>query len=155
MSQSTDANNPHSGSGEHVMNQKGRKYSDSAAEERSDFCEVQRIRQRTNPGPLSSNTIRKAAVASDNGPLSRGAKALITREAFVAGEATVSEPAESHALADLESLRPFSQCGNCAGYLMSRHERVIGHAPVVIEHREIRVAEAAMRDLNLDFFRTD
>jgi hypothetical protein len=78
------------------MDQEGRKYSDAAAEERSNFCHVQGIRQRTNPCPLGSNTIREAAMASDNGPLSSGAQVLLTRKTFVARKAAMREPAESH-----------------------------------------------------------
>jgi hypothetical protein len=35
---------------------------------------------------------------------------------------------------------------------MPGHERILGHSPIVIEHREIRVAEAAIADLDLHFF---
>src|SRR5215472_2988583 len=91
MSQSADADDSHTGSGGHVMNEEWRKYSDSSAKEWSDFCQVQRVWQRANPSPLSSDTVRKAAVASDNGPPGSGAKVLVAGKAFVAREATMSK----------------------------------------------------------------
>src|SRR5882757_326449 len=100
MSQSADANDPDTGGRGHFMNQEWRKYCDAAAQERPHFCQVQRIGQRANPRPLSSNTIRKAAMAPDNGPLTRGAQVLITRKTLVAFETAMSEPAKSHALSD-------------------------------------------------------
>src|SRR3954465_12105239 len=68
VSQSTDANDPDTGGGGHFMNQERRKYCDAAAQEGSDFCHIQRIWQRANPWPLSSNSICKAAIAPDNSP---------------------------------------------------------------------------------------
>jgi hypothetical protein len=35
---------------------------------------------------------------------------------------------------------------------MSGNEREFRHAPFVIEHRDIRVADPAVRDLDFDFF---
>ena len=100
VSQSTDANDPDTGGRGHFMNQEWRKYCDAAAQERSHFCQVQRIGQRANPRPLSSNAIRKAAMAPNNGSLSSGAQVLVTGNTFVACETAMSEPAESDALSD-------------------------------------------------------
>src|SRR5882724_3582865 len=100
MSQSTDANDPDTGGRGHFMNQEWRKYCDPAAQERSHFCQVQSIGQRANPRPLSSNTIRKAAMAPNNGALSSGAQVLLTGKTFVAFETAMSEPAKSDALSD-------------------------------------------------------
>src|SRR5260221_6390422 len=82
VSQSTDANDPDTGGRGHFMNQEWRKYRDAAAQERSHFCQVQRIGQRANPRPLSSNTIRKAAMAPNNGALGPGAKGLLAGKTF-------------------------------------------------------------------------
>ena len=100
VSQSTDANDPDAGGRGYFMNQERGKYCDAAAQERSHFCQVQRIGQRANPWPLSSNTIRKAAMAPNNGPLSSGAQVLVTGKTFVAFETAMSESAKSDALSD-------------------------------------------------------
>src|SRR6266550_7872889 len=78
VSQSADANDPDAGGRGHFVNQEWRKYCDAAAQERSHFGQVQRIGQRANPRPLSSNSIRKTAMPPDNGPLSSGAQVLLT-----------------------------------------------------------------------------
>src|SRR5258707_11509523 len=106
VSQSTDANDSNTGGGGHLMNQERRKYCGAAAQERSHFCQVQRIGQRANPWPLRSNTIRKAAMSPKNGPLSGGAKVLVTGKTFVAGETAMSKPAKSDALSDFYPFRP-------------------------------------------------
>src|SRR5882762_5580102 len=90
MSQSTDTNDANTSSRGHVVNQQRRKDRNAAAQERSYFCHIQRLRQRTNPGPLRSNTIREAAVASDNGALSSGAKVMVAGKTLVAREAAAS-----------------------------------------------------------------
>ncbi len=61
-------------------------------------------------------------------------------------------PPESHALSGFKSFRLLSQCGHRAGHLMPGHERIFGHMPIVIEHGEIRVADAAVANLDFDFF---
>src|SRR3974377_1773965 len=81
VSQSTDTIDPYTGSGGHVMDQERGKYSHAAAEERSRFFPGQRLRPRTKPRPLGSNTIRKAAMVSNNGSLSSGAKVLLAGKA--------------------------------------------------------------------------
>src|SRR4029077_16837127 len=154
VSQSTDADDPDTGGGGHLMNQEWREYCDAAAQERSHFCQVQRIGQRANPWPLSSNAIRKAALSPDNGPLGSGAQVLVTGKTFVACKTAMSEPPESDALSDFQPLRRLAQCDNRSGHLVSRHEWVLGHAPFVVEHRKIRVAESTVRYFDFDLFRT-
>src|SRR5450432_2983246 len=98
VSQPTDANDPDTGGGGHLVNQEWRKYCDAAAQERPHFCRVQRIGQRANPWPLCANTIRKAAMSPKNCPLSGGAQVLLAGKTLVAGETALSEPAKSDAL---------------------------------------------------------
>jgi hypothetical protein len=77
---------------------------------------------------------------------------MISGQTLVAGKATVCMPAESHALSDLESFGSIAESGDRAGHLMPGHEGVFGHPPIVIEHGEIRVAKAAIADLDFNFF---
>src|ERR1700743_2400149 len=100
VSQSTDANDPNTGGGRHFMNQEWRKHRDAPTQERPHFRQVQSVGQRANPRPLSADSIRKATVAPDNGPLSSGAQVLVTGKTFVAGETAMSEPTQSDALSD-------------------------------------------------------
>src|SRR5258707_12274190 len=77
VSQSTDANDPDRGGRGHFMNQEWRKYCDAAAQERSHFCQVERIGQRANAWQLSSHAVHKPAVAPTNGPRSTGTHGLV------------------------------------------------------------------------------
>src|SRR5262252_4116532 len=108
------------------MNLEWGKHRDAAAKERSHLRQVQRIRQRTRPGPLNSNAIGETAGTPDNGSLPGCAQVLLPGKAFVTGQAAVSKPADSDALADFESFGRFTQGGNGPGHLVSRDERVLG-----------------------------
>jgi hypothetical protein len=46
----------------------------------------------------------------------------------------------------------FSQRRYGAGYFVPGHERIFGHTPIVIEDGEIGMTNAAMTDLDFDFF---
>ena len=70
----------------------------------------------------------------------------------MAGKAAVRPPSQSNALTDFKSFCLLSQCGHRACHLMPGHEGILGHTPVVIEHREIRVAESAVANLDFHFF---
>src|SRR5579864_9209642 len=123
VSQSTDTNDSHARGGPHVLRQERRKYSNTAAQERSRCCLVQSLRQGPNPCPLGANTIRKASVAPGNGALRGGAKVLLAGKALRARQTAMREPAKPHALADLEALGLITQRHHRPGDLMSGHER--------------------------------
>src|SRR4051794_41148412 len=155
MSQSPNANNPQARGGGHAMDLQRGKNSRAATEQRSCLFHIQRIRQGTNPRPLGSHAIRETAVAPGNRALSGGAKILVPGKTLVTRQTTMSEPSEPDALTDLESLCRVAERDDCSRYFVSRHKRKLSRAPVVIEHRKIRVAETAVRHLDLDFLRTN
>ena len=108
-----------------MVNQQGCKDSGAAAQERPRLCFVHGLRQGADPGPLRANPVREATVASDNGPLSRSAKVVISGQAFVAGEAAMSEPAQPHALSEFKPFRRVTQRDDgCYGYLVARHKGI-------------------------------
>jgi hypothetical protein len=77
----------------------------ATAEQRASFGQIESVGQRADPGPLGADAIRETAVASHDRALPLGAKVMIARQTFMAVEATVRRPAETHALADFEPLR--------------------------------------------------
>src|SRR5205085_1325508 len=125
VSQSTDADDSDTGGRGDVMNQEGRKDSNTATQERSHFCQVERVGQRTNPRPLRPNTIGETTATSDDGALGGGAKVLIARKTLVTGETTLREPAKADALSELQPLRRLAERRNRPGHFMSRNERVL------------------------------
>ena len=77
---------------------------------------------------------------------------VISGQALMTREAAISRPANADTLANLEPLGFFAEGDDGADGFMSGNEREFRHAPLVIEHRDIRVADPAVRDLDFDFF---
>jgi hypothetical protein len=75
---------------------------------------------------------------------------VIAGEALRTGEATVGEPAEADLLPDLEALGLGAERNDGAAGLVSADERIARHAPLVVEHRNVGMADAAVVDLDLD-----
>src|SRR5262249_49180111 len=90
-------------------------------------------------------------VPSNNSALRCGAQVLLSGKTFVAVQTTMRKPAKANPLTELESFCGFTQRDNCSHHFVSRHKRVLRHAPFVVEHREVGVAKATMRHFNLDF----
>ena len=63
----------------------------------------------------------------------------------------MGKPADANALADLKAYGFFAKGNDCADSFMAWHEGECGHAPFVIEHREIGMTYSAVADLNLYF----
>jgi hypothetical protein len=54
-------------------------------------------------------------------------------------------------LTNCEPVHVGADCRDCADDLMARQERVMGHAPVVVHHRHVGMADSAMSDAYIDF----
>jgi hypothetical protein len=77
---------------------------------------------------------------------------VISGQALVTREAAISHPANADTLANLEALGFYAEGDDGADGFMSGNEREFRHAPLVVEHRDIRVADPAVRDFDFDFF---
>ncbi len=117
-----------------------------------DLRQVERLGNRAHPRPLGPHPVSKAAVTTRDRALCRWAKVMIARQTLVAEKAAVRKPSEPDALPDFKSFCFFPECGHRACHLMTGHEGIFGHTPIVIEHGEIRMTEATVADLDLDFF---
>src|SRR5215831_12121124 len=67
----------------------------------------------------------------------------------MAVHATAGRPADPDALPDLEPLCRRSDLDHAADGLVALHGRELREPPVVVEHREVGVAQAAVLDLHL------
>ena len=63
------------------------------------------------------------------------------------------KPAEAHALSDLKSFGFVTESGNGTNDFMTGNQRVFSYTKVVVEHCEVRVTDATMRDFDLNFLR--
>ena len=128
-----------------------RKDRDASAEQRPRLSKIKRIRQRTGPCPLDPQTVGKSTMAAHHGALTARTPIVVAREALVTEEATMGEPADANALADLKTLSILTKGNHRADCFMARHERKCGPAPFVIEHGEVGMTDSAVTDLNLYF----
>ncbi|MNE59827.1 hypothetical protein D3C80_1549450 [compost metagenome] len=101
---------------------------------------------------MAADAIGKTAVATNNGRLYLVAQMLIPGHTGVAVHTAAAIPTNAHHLANLQPfvLRMGAQFGDFAHHLMAGHERVVGHAPFIIEHGEVGVADATVIDSNFN-----
>src|ERR1700722_3256372 len=152
MSKSADSDDAHSRGGRYVVNKKRRKHRDATAKQRARLRHVEDLGDRANLSALGAHTVCKPPMTTHNRALCRWAKVMIPEQTLSAAKAAVRPPSKSHALSDGESFGSVAESGDRTGHLMPGHKGIVGHTPIVIEHGEIRVAKAAMGDLDLDFF---
>lgn len=146
----SDDSNPRGG--RHFVDKEWCEDRDATAEQWTYFCHIEGLGNRADPSPLGAHTVSKAAVATDDSGLCRRTKIMIVGQTLVTRKTAVRPPAEADALTDVKSFRLFTECRHGGGYLMPGHEGIFKHSSVVIEHREIRVADTTMADFDFDFF---
>jgi hypothetical protein len=75
---------------------------------------------------------------------------LVATHAGTALEATRCEPADADLIANAHSLRARCDCDDSPDDFVAGHEWEPGVAPVVVDHRQVGVANAAMLDRDFD-----
>src|SRR5262249_48469477 len=85
--------------------------SNTPAQERPSFGEVQLFRQRDGPSPMRADVGRKPAAMADDGELHLRAKVMASRHALPTVHAATRAPADADALSNRESLgiRPYGR----------------------------------------------
>ena len=97
-----------------------------------------------SPGPVRADEVGKAAVASHDGPLACATKVVIATHALGTGHAAFGEPAKTNAVAGSEIFNHRSNGLDTTNDFVTGHEWVRGKTPLIAEHAEIRVADAAV-----------
>jgi hypothetical protein len=80
---------------------------------------------------------------------------VVSGQALATRKAAISRPANPDTLANLEALGFFAEGDDGPNGFMCGNEREFRHAPLVVEHRDIRVADPAVRDVDFDLFRAE
>src|SRR5947209_1388617 len=94
-------------------------------------------------------------MTSDDCLVRYSAEVLFASRAEPACAARPREPADSHALPDLVFVANVgTDDGDHSDYLMPRHHRVLAPSPVVVDHRNITMTDAAVGHLDLDLICT-
>jgi hypothetical protein len=104
---------------------------------------------------MGADKIGEATMAPHDGPLACGTEVVVTAHALRTGHAAFGKPAETNAIAGDKIFNHRSNGLDATNDFVPRDERVGGKAPLVAEHAEIRVADAAVFDADVNMLGTD
>lgn len=128
---------------------------DASAKERTGADGGKGFGKFCGPGPVGADEIGEAAVAPDDGPLACGTEVVVTAHALRTGHAAFGKPPETDAVARDKIFNHRTNGLDTANDFVPGDERVGGEAPLVAEHAEIRVADAAIFDADVDMLGAD
>src|SRR5450631_3723566 len=114
---------------------------------------VHRLGQRKHEPTVEADPVGDAAVMPHAGRLLLSTEVLFAAEAEIALEAGAPLPADADALADGEVTDRRACRGDGPGDLVARHLRILAAPPAVVDQVDVAVAEAAVRDFDLDIVR--
>ena len=153
--EAANADDAHTGRGGHPVEQQRREDGNATTEQGAGGRHIEPIGKRPHPCPLGANSVRETAMTAHDGSLRGRAEMMVARKALVAGETTVCGPTEANLLTDLQPLRGIAKRRYGADHLVAGNERVPRHAPLVVQHREVRVADSAVSDLDFHLLGTE
>jgi len=104
---------------------------------------------------VGADEIGEAAVAPDDGALACGTEVVVTTHALRTGHAAFGKPAETDAVARDKIFNHRTNGLDAANDFVSGNERIGGKAPLVAKHAEVRVADAAVFDADVDMLGSD
>ena len=122
---------------------------DAAAKEGGDALAVQRFGDGDGEAGVHADGAGVAAMTADAGGLRLGTEMVFACAAPLADAAGVGLPADTDALAGLPVENGLAHRGDGADDLMTWDERVMAHAPVVVDQVHVGAAHTAVG--NLDF----
>ena len=99
------------------------------------------------------HVLRDAVGAAVGAGVAFAARLLFALAALVAGLAAVHHAADGHGVAGLVAGDRGAHLGHAADDLVAGHDRIGGPAPVVAGHVQVRVADAAVENLQRDVVR--
>ena len=123
---------------------------DPAAEKRAAGVRADRLREGNGPNPVTPHAIGKAAVALDDGCLAVRAEIVVAAEAMRAGHAAPGHPPKADAIADFDAFHLRAGGDDFADHFVAGNEWIGALAPLVVDHRKVGVADAAVAYCDLD-----
>ena len=138
-----------------VMHQQRFEDGNAAAEHRPGGFKIDVFRQRDHPLPVGAQLIGEAAAVDDGGHRAFQTVHVVAADTGVAVAAAARRPANADLLANLQPfiLRCATQGRHPANHLVTGHQRITRHAPFVVDHRQVGVADPAVLHLHFDIFR--
>ena len=155
MTETSDTNDSDAVCGPDSEFDDGAEDCDASAEERTGADGGKGFGKFCGPSPMGADQIGEAAVAPDDGPLACGTEVVVTAHALRTGHAAFGKPAETNAIAGDKIFNHRTNGLDAANDFVSGDERVGRKAPLVAEHAEIRVADAAVFDADVNMLGTD
>jgi hypothetical protein len=155
MSKTTCTNDPHAIGRSDMEFYNGTEYRNASTKERTSTSGGERVGQFDGPGPVGSDAVCKSTMTTNDGPLAGTAKIVIAAHTLRASHAALRKPTEADTVTDLEILDRGTNRFHVAYDLMTRNQRVGREAPLVAEHAQIRMANAAILHTNIDMLGRD
>lgn len=131
----------------------GGKYRGTSTEERAGTQGIKSGGELEGPFPVRADAIGEAAVPTDDGRFAIGAELLPAGKAWLTGKATAGKPTESDPVSDGKPFCLIPDFFDDPDYLMPWDERVFRISPVVVYQGNIRMANAAGLDFDLNLIR--
>src|SRR5215469_1383149 len=152
MTQPTDSDDAHAVRRKHVCDEHRSEDRNPSAEQGSGLCRVQPLRQWSRPNPVAAHVRAERAIPAHDGHLQVLAEVMIAALALPAIETTAGIPSQPDHLAFPNDFRVAAQSRHSPDRLMARHQRVTRKAPFVRYHRDIGMADAAVKNFDLHLF---
>ncbi len=150
MTQATDPNDADPGGRVHAVIAERVVNGNTTAEQRRGALAFQICRDRHDEAGIDTNCVGVASVAVDACTLDFCTEVLEALAAPFAVAAGTALPADADPVADSKTDDLASSLGDGAYNLMAGNEWILANAPVVVYEVEVAVADAAVRDPNLD-----
>jgi hypothetical protein len=98
---------------------------------------------------MRTHAIGKTTVSPDNRLRAATAELMPTRHAGPTTHARTRKPAKPHSITDSDAFHLITSTFDYADDLVSCHKRIRTHAPLIIDHRKIRMTNPARFHTNL------
>ena len=115
---------------------------------------LQHRRHRNREAPVHANLIRKSAIAPNARRLRLRTQMLIPLAAPFANPAAIRLPAHTNPLAYRMIAYVSADRDHSPHNLVTWNKRILAESPIVVDEVNIAMANATMRDLDLDLVRT-
>src|ERR1035437_5571415 len=150
MPETADSDDAHLMGGQHTAFEERVEYRDTAAKQWPGLGQIDALRNGRGPTPMAANLGGEGAMPADDGLLEALAHVVIAGEALAAVQATGGIPAQPHGLSDVDRLGAVAQGGNFPNGFMPGDEGILRDLPVVVQHRKVGMANAAIVDVDFD-----
>src|SRR5262249_19774788 len=125
----------------------------TTAKKWSGFARVKRVGQPESPSSMATYAVGKGSGSPDDCLLCLRAKVVIPAQTLWASHVAFGKPSKPDFVTDFQVFHLVASSNNLSDGFVPRNKRINRHLPFVVTHRQIRVTNSAVRNLDLDLFR--